>query len=286
MKIGIATTDFTPNTTERLFEKIAALGFGSAQFAFASVTETGFIPDGRIEIPPAINPAVINNIIKNANARNITIPAVNGTFNMAHPNGEVRLEGIRRMDGFARAARELGAGVISLCSGTRDETHLWTHHGDNHTEAAWRDMFDTMARAIEIAERYGLILAVETEYSNVVDTPQRARRMINELKSPRLKIVMDCANLFQPGTAYKKNAASVMESAFAILGGDVVLAHGKDIAESDGIVFCPTGEGIVDFGLFIKLLKRHGYEGDMILHGIYDEAKMPLGIETVARMAI
>jgi sugar phosphate isomerase/epimerase len=198
---------------------------------------------------------------------------------MSHPDPEIRAEGLRRFEGFAAAVRELGSGIVSLCSGTRRREHLWRYHADSHTAAAWEDMLESMRRAAEVAERYGLTLAVETEYSNVVDTAAKARRMMDAVGSPRLKMVMDCANLFHPGQAYRDNAAAVMEDAFALVGRDTVLAHGKDIAESDGITFCPTGEGIVDFPLFIRLLREYGCGGDMILHGIYDETKMPYGLE-------
>ena len=281
MRIGIATTDFAAFGADVLFGKIAGMGFESAQFAFASVIETDFVPDGRIEIPPVITAAAVNAIGKAASRYNISIVSCNGTYNMSHPSAEVRAEGIKRMDGFAAAVRELGASIISLCSGTRNEGYLWSYHADSQTPAAWADMIESMKRAAEVAERYGLVLAVETEYSNVVDTPEKARRMMDEVGSPRLKMVMDCANLFHPGDARADNAAAVITHAFDVFGGDIVLAHGKDIRASDGIEFCPTGEGIVDFKLFIQLLAKYGYTGDMVLHGILDEAKMPRGIEAV-----
>jgi hypothetical protein len=31
----------------------------------------------------------------------------------------------------------------------------------------------------------------------------------------------------------------------------------------------------VDFNYFAELLREFGYEGDMFLHGIYDEGKLP-----------
>ena len=53
-----------------------------------------------------------------------------------------------------------------------------------------------------------------------------------------------------------------------------MLAHGKDIAESEGIRFCAAGEGIVDFPYFIERLRGVGYQGVMMLHGIDREDKM------------
>ena len=281
MNIGIATTDFTPRSADALLGRIAELGFVSVQFAFASVTESGFTPDGKIEIPPHI-PGTLVTAVQNTAARHgIAIPACNGTFNMSHPDPEVRAEGLRRLEGFAAAVRELGAGIVSLCSGTRNSGHLWRYHPDSHTAAAWDDMLDSMRRVAEAAERYGLMLAVETEYSNVVDTAEKARRMMDAVGSTRLKMVMDCANLFHPGDARKEKAAAIMTEAFDLIGKDTVIAHGKDIAQGDGVEFCPTGEGIVDFPLFIRLLRQHGFQGDMILHGIYDEDKMPAGLRHV-----
>jgi hypothetical protein len=46
----------------------------------------------------------------------------------------------------------------------------------------------------------------------------------------------------------------------------------------DGISFCGTGRGIVDFAFTAQMLKKYGYAGDMFLHGIYDEADMPYAL--------
>ena len=35
--------------------------------------------------------------------------------------------------------------------------------------------------------------------------------------------------------------------------------------------FCAAGEGIVDFPFFLQSLARVGYQGDMVLHGAYEE---------------
>ena len=180
---------------------------------------------------------------------------------------------MRRFGGFIDAARELGCGIISLCSGTRCRGNLWTAHPDNVTEAAWRDMADTTERLCELAESKGMTLAVETEASNTVSSPERARRLLDEVGSTRLGMILDPANLFPAGAARRENVRSVLKNAFELIGRAVVLAHGKDIKESDKIEFCGTGEGIVDFAYLAELLAEYGFDGDMMLHGIYDEKK-------------
>ena len=50
-----------------------------------------------------------------------------------------------------------------------------------------------------IASSYGLTLAIEPEVDNVVDSAVKARRLLDEMASPHLKVVIDPANLFHAG---------------------------------------------------------------------------------------
>lgn len=278
-RTGICTTDFTIRSADDMFCTIRNMGYTAVQLGFSTVTDTNYTADGNIEIPDCDEmlksaPHAIERIQTAAEKYKIDIPAVNGTFNMAHPDHDIRLEGVRRFSGFAAAARELGAEIITLCSGTRCRTHLWTNDPANDTDDAWNDMIDSMKRVSEIAEKNGITLAVETEASNIVSTPEKVRRMMCDVASPRLKMILDAANLFPSGTARRENVHKYLDAAFECFGSDIVLAHGKDIRESDGIDFCGTGDGIVDFSYMARLLKKYGFSGDMMLHGIYDEAKM------------
>ena len=283
MRTGICTTDFEvtgqiPMTANRLFGRIAELGFECVQFAFSSIEESEFVPTGQIEIPGTISKRAILAAERDAARNHLTIEVINGTFNMAHPDEEVRREGIRRFDGLTEAAGILGAKYISLCSGTRCAEHLWTYSPENHTAGAWNDMYDTICRAVELAERRNITLAIESEASNIIDTPENARRVMDDVGSDHLKMILDCANLFHAGRAHPEYVQDTIEHAFEYFGEDIVLAHGKDIREGDGIDFCGTGRGIVDFPFTAQLLKKYGFAGDMFLHGIYDEADMPYAL--------
>ena len=278
-KCGVCSTDFesaahTPYTAEVLFQKMKERGFEAVQFAFSSIAETDFTPNGQIEIPAVSPSAAIQAVRENAEKYGIPVEVINGTFNMAHPDRGIREEGIRRFEILCRAAKELSAKYISLCSGTRNADHLWSPHPDNDTQEAWNDMLDTVSRCTKIAEEYGIILAVESEASNIISTPERARSLMDTVGSPNLKMILDCANLFHAGEAHKENVREILEHAFALYGNDIVLAHGKDIREGDSIDFCGTGLGIVDFAYTAALLEQYDFTGNMFLHGIYDENDM------------
>lgn len=275
MRTGICTTDLKTMPAEKLFEKLSNLGTTVTQFSFSSVEEMGYVPDGNIEIPSFIEPGVLQLIKSQSEKYNVEITAVNGTFNMGHPERAIRNEGLYRFDSLLKSVNMLGCRMVSLCSGTRNTESLWAPHEDNGTEEAWDDMFMTVAAAVKLAEKHGIVLAVETEASNIVDTPENARRLMDAIGSPNLKMIMDCANLFHRGEAHKPNVRRIMRHAFELFGRDVVIAHGKDIKDSDSIEFCGTGEGIVDYPYFMELLQDYEYTGDMFLHGIYNESILP-----------
>jgi len=284
MRIGVCTTDFETVPADLLFKKIKNHGFKVTQFSFVSISESNFVPNGEIEIAKNIDKSVVELVKKTSEKYNIPIVGVNGTFNMAHPDKNVREDGLARLEGLCIAANGLECDVITLCSGTRNTNDLWTAHIDNGTQAAWDDMMDCMKKAVKIAEKYNITLIVETEAANIIDTPEKAKKMMDEVGSENLKMIMDCANLFHIGKAKRENVDEIITHAFEIFGKDTLIAHGKDISESDGIDFCATGYGIINYPLFIDLLKKYGYKNDFILHGIYDENKMQKGIETVINL--
>lgn len=274
-RTGICTTDFPMYKAEELFSRAKTYGFDVVQFGFQTVLETQFEADGKIEFPDfdTLPAGAMDAILRASERSGVAVTAINGTFNAAHPDPEVRAEAVRRFAGLAKASGLLGCKIITLCSGTRCEDDLWANHPDNGTPEAWHDAKDTMLRLCEIAEREGITLAIETEVSNVVSSPEAARRMMDEVASDRLKMIVDPANLFPPGSARPENVRRILEHAFRLFGRDIVLAHGKDIRESDGIDFCGTGDGIVDFAYLAELLYEYGFTGDMMLHGIYDEQR-------------
>lgn len=275
-RTGICTSDFTTLPAELSFAKAARAGFSSVQLSLSSTAESSYTADGAIEFPDCASDecALLAGAVSSAAEKHgIEVVSVNGTFNMAHPDSEVRLEGVRRYDALLALSRDIGCGIVTLCSGTRYRPHLWRYSAENDTPEAWADMLDTMLRVTEKAERHGITLAVETEAANVISTPEKARKLLDAVGSDKLKMILDPANLFPAGEAKKENVRPILRRAFEVFGCDVVLAHGKDIRESDGISFCPTGEGIVDYAYLAELLDEYGFCGDMMLHGIYDDEK-------------
>jgi sugar phosphate isomerase/epimerase len=247
-----------------VFAAIAAAGLTATQFDWKSA--------GLETLPYEIPDETVDRVRAAAARHNVTIAAIEGTFNMAHPDPAVRADGLRRLDAVAAAAQRLGSPLVTLCTGTRDPDSMWRRHPDNDTDEAWRDMVATMEKAIETAEKYDVALGLEPEVSNVMSSPRRARRLIDELKSARLKIVFDGANLFDGVERRLDDADDVITESADLLGPDIALAHAKDITAAGE--FAPVGQGGVPWSRFIAALRDVSYEDALIMHSL-DESDVP-----------
>jgi sugar phosphate isomerase/epimerase len=263
VRIGVFAKTFSRPSQEGVFDAVAGHGIRDTQF---NMSVAGLPP-----MPDEIDPALADRIREDAADRNIAVVAVSGTFNMIHPDLEVRRDGLRRLGVLAGACERLGTSTVTLCTGTRDPADMWRRHPDNATPEAWRDLLDAMQEALETAERRGVTLAFEPEISNVVDSAEKGRRLLDEMRSPRLKVIMDAANLFDTEDPARRLSRSeeILGKAFDLLGGDLALAHAKDVRECGEVV--AAGKGDLDYDLYLKRLNEAGYGGSLVMHGLAEE---------------
>ncbi len=261
MRLGIFAKTFARPTVEGVFEAVAAAGVDCVQF---NLSCAGLEP-----LPPAIEPSVIAQVRAAADRYNIELAAVSGTFNMAHPDPAYRAGGLARLAVLAVACAELGTSVITLCTGSRDRQNMWRRRPENDSPEAWNDMLASITQAVEIADRTNVTLAIEPEVSNVVDSAAKARRLLDEIGSSRLKVVLDGANLFPAGTLPRMCA--ILDEACDLLGPDIVLAHAKDLAADGEAGDRAAGTGLLDYDHYLAGLARVGYQGPLILHGLRED---------------
>ena len=256
MQLGIFARTFTRPTLEALFDAVVAHDLHCVQFNMACV--------GLPSLPDYIENDVIARVRSEATSRGITIVAVSGTFNMIHPDIEQRQAGLRRLRVLASACKHMGTSIITLCTGTRDPQNMWRWHSENTSLQAWEDLLSSMDAALHIAEEEDVILAFEPERANIIYSAARGRALLNEMQSPRLKVVMDPANLIAPEN--KQHMHHILDEAFELLGEDIVLAHAKDIGHDNA--FQAAGTGILDYDYYLHHLKAANADIPLIIHGL------------------
>lgn len=276
MQIGIFPTTFKRPTLAETLDAVAAHGL--------TATQVDLSVAGLPDLPTALDPAVVAQIRHAFAGRSITLNAVACHFNMIHPNPAERQAGLQSLRVIAQACAGLGTSLITLCTGTRNTASMWRPHPDNGTPEAWRDLVASLTTAVTIAEEYGVTLAFEPEVNNVIDSAPRARRIIDEIASPRLKVVIDGANIFHKGEL--PHMTRILTEAFALLGPDIVLAHAKDLDHDGDAGHLAAGTGLLDYDLYVKLLRESGFDGAWVLHGL-SEAQVPACVDFLrARLGV
>jgi len=221
---------------------------------------------GLTEMPDEIPAGLPAAMRAAAAARSLRIASLTATFNMAHPDPAHRAAGLRRLRLLTGAAPALGAPVLHLCTGTRNTASMWRPHPDNATPEAWADMLACVRQAAALARQAGVTLAFEPEMSNVVDSARRARRLLDEVASPHLKVTFDPANIFHQGELPRMQ--EMLDEAFEVIGKDIVLAHAKDLDRDGEAGHLPAGHGVLDYPRYLALLRRHAPQAPLLLHGL------------------
>jgi sugar phosphate isomerase/epimerase len=256
MQIGIFAKTFPGSDPQQVLAAVRDSGFATAQFNLACV--------GLPSMPDAVPPETVAAIREASIATGVSLCALSGTYNMAHPDKLVRDTGLRQLRTVIETAVALGIPLVTLCTGTRNAEDQWGHHPDNSDPSAWADMAAGMAQALELSEQHGVDLGIEPEQANVVTSAAEAMRLIAEMGSKRLHIVLDPANLFEQ--ADRAQAAAIVAKAIETAVGHIAMAHAKD-RHADGR-FATAGEGVVDFHSFILRLRATGFDGPLVTHGL------------------
>lgn len=264
MRLGIFAKTFARGELGATLDAVVDHGLDVVQFNMALTTLGETLP--RRPVPATTIAAIRAKLV----ARDLTVAALSGTYNMAHPDREVRADGARRLADLIRVAEALGTTVVTLCTGSRDPADMWAWHPENASAESWTTMFASVIEAVAVAERHGVTLAFEPERNNVVSDAVLGRRLLDEVASPALRVVLDPANLLDAGSLHRQS--EVLDQAFQLLAADVVLGHAKDVSADAAIV--PAGRGVLDYPRYLSHLAELEHDVPLILHGL-DEADVP-----------
>jgi len=272
-KIGVLTTEFDGPTFEEVVDQVAAHQIYSVQLQLGSVIRDVPTVDALMRGLDALGDKITGDVADRSrevlDARGIEVAGVDGTYNMVHPDPDRRARNLDHLVRLINLASRFGTRIVTLCTGTRDDV-MWRPHEDNQSDAAWADLVAQLRVATKAAEAAGVQLAFEPEYNNVVNSAQRARRLIDEVGSPALKVLMDGANLFHHGDLDRMQ--DHLRDSFSLVGKDIVLAHAKDLDHDGDAGGRAAGQGRLDYSLYLSELQSSGFDGAIVLHQLKELA--------------
>jgi sugar phosphate isomerase/epimerase len=267
MQLGIFAKTFVRPNFQECLAAATGQGVDCVQFNFSCA--------GLPTLPGLLDPALVQSVRSELERRALSMAAVSGTCNLIHPEPGQRAKEVRNLAALIRACPDLGTSVVTLCTGTRDPGDMWRAHAENHSTDAWRDLENSLAALLPIAEEHGVVLGIEPEPANVIDSATRARKLLDEMKSPFLKIIFDAANLLRPETLPTQR--KILSEAVELIGAETVVAHAKDLVSVPGSGHVAAGRGVLDYNFYLSLLKTVGFDGPLVLHSL-SEKEVPAAV--------
>lgn len=275
MQVGIMSGMFARPSLEEALDAILAHDIRCLQFNLSTLNvQDRPLPEkleaARISVRPQIE------------KRDMTIAAMAAQANMVDPDPGKRQEGIERIKLFIGACHDVGTSVLATCTGSRNPENMWRAHPENDSDETWAILRDTFEQLLPHAEANGVTLAFEPEICQVASSADKSRRLIDEMASPNLKVVLDAANLFGKGDLPRMG--EVLYEAFDLLGDHVAIAHAKDLDHDGDAGHLAAGTGKLDYERYVSLLCGLPFDVPVILHGL-SEAQVDESVGMLRRLA-
>jgi sugar phosphate isomerase/epimerase len=268
LALGIMTRHVVRPSIEEVAVAIRGLGL--------TVVQLGLDAAGPEVLPERLTETDARRIAAAFRAAGVRVAAVSGTFNVLDPERARLHANLERFAHLCEACGWLETRVVTACSGTRNPDSMWRHHPANQQPDAWEELLERTGRLVAAAEGAGVVVAYEPETANVLDTTEKAQRLLELIGSPALGITFDPANFFYPQDLPRMR--EVLEEGFRRLGPRIALAHAKDVVPPpDGASHCryaPAGQGRLDYATYLRLLQESGYDNGLIMHSL-SEREIP-----------
>lgn len=247
MNLGIRAHDFGKMSVDALTDTVANKGFTSIQLALAKAldginTETG-----------CQSPGLAYTIREAFYKKNIQIAVLGCYINPIHPDLEERQSQLTRFKEHIRFAREFGCSIVGTETGSYHAN--CSFHPDNKSEEAFHLLVESVAQLVEEAEKFGVFVGIEAVTTHTIYSPQRMKRVLDTIQSNNLQVIFDPVNLMSMENYGSQD--DVIKESFELFGDRIVAVHAKNfIVEDNAIKSAPIHRGMLNYPLFLKLLKE------------------------------
>lgn len=221
-------------------DELRDLGFEAVQMFF------GAGPEGDAQDPD------IEEVDARLQAGDVALAAMTLHVDLVGPQGAIE-------DDVARALRcvEKTAALAGRFGDNEAPLLIW--HPSPYPEAAEVDdekivqgLCEALDNVCDAASRLGVNVAVEITRAGSIGSGEAFLRIKDRIEHPSLKVCMDAANFTPDRTPLRR--------AVRMLGGDTVIAHGKDVRFREaGTVadYGPTGSGTLDYPAYVQALRAY-----------------------------
>jgi len=274
LAVGISTLGFTDRTNAALAKELAGAGFGTIQL-FLTQTDSNFWKYNSRADVSSLTPARCREIAAVYRDAGLVIHSIGVYTNLIHPDAAE----IQANLAYFEAMMEIGGHM-----GVRTFINEAGHYHDAKSPApsvpiefqdeVWPRMIATGRQLIALAEKHDAKVLLEPFYRGFLASAKRLRLFVEELNSPRVRVLLDPANLIE---------LNDLDEMFQQLAPLTDCLHAKDrkLHTDRGVA---AGKGDLDYKRFVTLAAKHTPAAPLILE--YVGSKDYLDARAVLRGAL
>jgi sugar phosphate isomerase/epimerase len=168
---------------------------------------------------------------------------------------------LTRFKNFLYYAKDFSADVIGTETGLLDTLEK------THSEENYLNFVENMRPIVKEAEKLGVTVGIEPVYSNTIFSPQRMRRLLDDINSESLGVILDVSNMTYPQTRYMQ--CDIINDSFDLFGDKIKAIHLKDFTFDDEgkKSFAVAGTGELMTELIFDRLSQLSHTPEIILDG-------------------
>ena len=262
MKIGVRCHDVIHSNLDELAQKVQEKNLTGVQFALTKVN-VGFKPT-----KGCITPGMAKYIRDTFSKHNVNISILGCYINLAHPEDRELNELLDSFKEYIRFAREFGCSIIGTETGALNKEYVYGP--ENNTEEAFQRTLNSIKILVEEAEKFGVIVGIEGVAKHVINTPERMKRVLDNVDSNNLQVIFDPVNLINENNYDKQD--DLIRKSFELFGDRIVAIHAKDYVYEDGeIKLAAIGKGQFNYPLLLSLIKEKKPYIDVLLESTTPE---------------
>jgi sugar phosphate isomerase/epimerase len=252
--IGMATLGFDDLTNRQLADELAAAGVSLVQLMLSQSDSRYWSYNGRSDIS-ALTPERCQAIAQSYRSAKIKIRSLSVYTNLIHPDATERKANFDYFEGMMKVAGSMGVDTLVTEAGHYQPEGQAPRVEYYLQEEVWRRMIGAGKQLAELAERYNVTVLFEPFYRGFLTTSKRTRLFLEEVGSPRIRALLDPANLLE---------VNDLQEMFQQLKPWIECIHAKDrkLHTDKGV---PAGQGDLDYPLFVRLAATHVPKAPLIL---------------------
>jgi len=211
-----------------------------------------------------LSPGLANYIGEQFDRAGIRIGVLGCYINPIHPDPVIRRLEIDRFKEHLRYARQFGAPMVATETGAL--TTFQAQDPLHYEEIGWDILRATVEELAEEAEKWGVFLGLEGVCTHTLSTPDKMRRILDEIPSGNIGVVLDPCNFIGDAVDMQDQ---IVDDAFRLFGDRIILAHLKDIyQDGERIYHGKAGGGHFHTEAFLSKLQKYKPMIDLSLEDI------------------